>query len=210
MIQYSQNYMIGKTEWIIRNHQYSDTGNIAYKTWNMRFLFKVIYRQKLIKYIFCISINDYCFFPIENLIASLCQINIMDVMFLFGNTIHTSWHVRYKYKSLGHKYKFQNKNVSASSLPPAILYQGNHDSNQLSRGGPIDRFNPATSLCLSKLGLGFPTLHVVVFLCSMRRLELIVRFVDIAGIVDNYCLSFHNEHKTEEYLLLIKIVRTIQ
>jgi hypothetical protein len=66
----------------------------------------------------------------------------MDVMFLFGNTIHTSWHVRYKYKSLGHKYKFQNKNVSASSLPPAILYQGNHDRNQLSRRGGV----PLTAL----------------------------------------------------------------
>lgn len=81
---HSQNYMIGKTEWIIRNRRYSDIGSIAHKTRNMRFLFKVFYRQNLIKSIFCISINDYCFFPIQNIIASLCQDN-MDVMFLFGN-----------------------------------------------------------------------------------------------------------------------------
>ena len=45
-------------------------------------------------------------------------------------------------------------------------------------------------------GPGFSTLYVVFFvffLCSVSsvlRLEVIVRFVDIGGIADHYCLNF--------------------
>jgi len=49
---------------------------------------------------------------------------------------------------------------------------------------PIKWFNPATFLHLSfKPRLGFPTSHVIVFLCSVSSVRLIiVHFVDIGGI----------------------------
>ena len=57
-------------------------------------------------------------------------------------------------------------------------------SNYQEREGwnPINLFNPATILCMSKTELGLQTLYVVVFFC-VEWFEVVVRFVDINGIV---------------------------
>jgi hypothetical protein len=53
------------------------------------------------------------------------------------------------------------------------------------------RFNPATLLCLSNAGPGFPAAYVLVFfMFNNLRLEVVVHFVNIGGIVDDHCLNF--------------------
>jgi hypothetical protein len=52
-------------------------------------------------------------------------------------------------------------------------------------GIPLNRFNPPHFCACPKQGPGFPTSHVMVFLCSV-----IVHFVDIGGIDDHHCLNF--------------------
>jgi len=60
----------------------------------------------------------------------------------------------------------------------------------------LNRFNPATFMCLSQ---GRTSMFNLIFrgLCMFRELrwEVIIRFVDISGIVDHYCLHFFF-HKT--------------
>jgi hypothetical protein len=51
-------------------------------------------------------------------------------------------------------------------------------------GYPINWFNPASFLCLSKARISCGP-----FLCSILNWEVIVRFVDISGIVDHQCLN---------------------
>jgi hypothetical protein len=56
-----------------------------------------------------------------------------------------------------------------------------------------DWFNPITFCVCSRRGPGFPTQHVVFFFfCSMSwgKKEVIVRFVDISGIVYHHCIKF--------------------
>ena len=46
-------------------------------------------------------------------------------------------------------------------------------------------------MSVPRSGPGFSTLYVVVVLvCNDLRREVIVRFVDIGGIVDHHCLNF--------------------
>jgi hypothetical protein len=54
----------------------------------------------------------------------------------------------------------------------------------------IYRFNPATFLCLSKARTWiFKAISGGLFVFNGLRLVLIVRFVDIGGIVDHHCLN---------------------
>ena len=66
---------------------------------------------------------------------------------------------------------------------------------QLSRGegwDPINRFNPATSLCLSQARTWISNIMLLslIFVFNELRWEVIVCFVDIGGIVDHHCLNF--------------------
>jgi len=65
---------------------------------------------------------------------------------------------------------------------------------QLLRGevwDPINLFNPATLLYLSKSKLGFPMSYVGVLIVFIElRWKISVPFVDIGGIVDHHCLNF--------------------
>ena len=58
----------------------------------------------------------------------------------------------------------------------------------------INRFIPTTDLCLSLPGLGFKTpygvVSFVVFYHHDLRWKLVVRFVDVGGVVDHHCLNF--------------------
>ena len=58
---------------------------------------------------------------------------------------------------------------------------------------PINQFNPTTFLCLSQTRTWISNV-VVFFMFNILRQEVVVRFVDIDGIVDHHCLnfSFHN------------------
>ena len=57
---------------------------------------------------------------------------------------------------------------------------------------PINQFNPTTFLGLSQTRTWIS--NVVFFMFNILRQEVVVRFVDIDGIVDHHCLnfSFHN------------------
>ena len=71
-------------------------------------------------------------------------------------------------------------------------YQEERVEIQLSRGegwDPINRFNPATLLCLSQTWIS----NVIcggLFMFSEFRWEVILRFVDIGEIDDHHCLNF--------------------
>ena len=56
------------------------------------------------------------------------------------------------------------------------------------RGGPINWFNPTTFLCLSQDFQHHKSWYFFVF--SDLRQEVVVRFVDIGGIVDHHRLHF--------------------
>ena len=80
---------------------------------------------------------------------------------------------------------FEVKGNGANFFLMICLYELPLDI-KLSRGeglNPINRFNSATFLCLSKARNGFPPSYVVVFLCSMSSVERGL-FVDTVGIVD--------------------------
>jgi len=57
-------------------------------------------------------------------------------------------------------------------------------------GIPLTGLPPPHFCACPNTGPGFPTSYVVVFLCTMRRSEVFVRFVDICGIVYHLCLNF--------------------
>jgi hypothetical protein len=54
---------------------------------------------------------------------------------------------------------------------------------------PINQFNPTTFLCLSQTRTWISNV-VVFFMFNILRQEVVVRFVDIDGIVDHHCLNF--------------------
>ena len=57
---------------------------------------------------------------------------------------------------------------------------------------PINRFNPATFLCMSHVSTRISNVICMswTFVFTELRLKVIVRFLVIGGIVDHHCLNF--------------------
>jgi hypothetical protein len=71
-----------------------------------------------------------------------------------------------------------------------INYRWRSSYQEGSVGIPLICLNPPHICARLKERPGFPTSYVVAFLCSVKRGEMIARFVDIGGSDDHHYLYF--------------------
>ena len=100
------------------------------------------------------------------------------------NTCELQTHVNYNVQThVNNKHILDDENWVWCKL----IYQERRD------GIPLTGLTPPHICACPKTGPGFSTPYVMVFffwVFSELTWEVIVRFVDIGGIVDHYCLNF--------------------